>query len=155
MERSDHKTPIHTCHAGLTLDVWRFGSGMANSRPIVTRRLDAGATLSFSLKDIYPDITAGDIYAVQLRAYMPFPHTQKAVRVVHSLGQATVHVGHCLLYASTAGSGGAATVAKGSTLLPLGFDDVHLYHLHVALTCAPPLALASWGFRQLFFSPWL
>ena len=26
---------VHTGHAGLTLDVWRFGSGMANSRPIV------------------------------------------------------------------------------------------------------------------------
>lgn len=106
---------------------------MATTRPIVTRRLDAGVALSFSLKDLYPSITAGAVYALQLRAYLRFP--RKSVRIVHSHGQATVHVGHCLLSLSAVGAGGAVgEIVKGSKQLPLGLNDEDLYHLHVSIT---------------------
>jgi hypothetical protein len=119
--------------AGITLDVWSFGNSMATTRPMVTRRLDAGFAVSFSLKNLYPSITAGDIYALQLRAYLRFPH--RSVRVIHAHGQATVHVGHCLLSMSMARAGGAGSeIVKGTTQLPLGLNDKDLYHLHVSIT---------------------
>jgi hypothetical protein len=128
----------------VTLDVWSNGVGMAASRPAVSARLDAGAELRFSLKDFYPGMAAGDLYALQLRAYMPIPGAH--VRVLHERGQATVHVAHTLLSTSgpdagdiggaVATGGDSSAITKGSTLVPLGLDESELYHLHIAITCA-------------------
>ena len=121
----------------MTLDVWSKGSSMAATRPMVTTRLDAGFKFEFSLRQLYPRIAAGDLYSLQLRAYMPFAN--KHLRVHHSKGQAIVHVAHTLLCTSSAdGSSGAnatAKITRGTTLLPVGLGEEDLYHLHIAITC--------------------
>ena len=119
------------------MEVWSRGESMASSRPMVTRRLDSGFELAFSLKQLYPDIAAGDLYSLQLRAYMPVAY--KHIRVRHARGQAAVHVAHTLLLTSSTdssdGRNGTSALARGSTAVPLGLNEGELYHLHVAITC--------------------
>lgn len=104
----------------------------------MTARLEAGFTLDFSLKQLYPDMTAGDLYALQLRAYLPTPFSQ--IQVLHSQGQAAVHVAHTLVCTSNAGGTGHGTrpmVLQGGTDVPEGLATGELHHLHVSITCAP------------------
>lgn len=110
---------------------------MASTRPLMTARLEVGFSLQFSLKQLYPYMTAGDVYALQLRAYLPTPF--RSIRVLHSMGQATVHVAHTLVCISNGAgsrSNGQPVVAQGGTQVPEGLATGALHHLHVSITCA-------------------
>jgi hypothetical protein len=126
--------------AGMTLEVWSRGT-MASARAMVTRRLESGFRASFRLRDLYPDIAASSVYSLQLRAYMPI--TARNIRIMHSHGQAIVHVAHCMLYATDASlqeryawhNWTAAPIAKGSSKIPAGVNSKDLHHMHITITC--------------------
>jgi len=52
------------------------------------------------LQDLYPNISLGTEYAMQLHGYMALPNQTSTLQINHAVGQATLHLGHCLFQVS-------------------------------------------------------
>lgn len=132
-----HNCKSHTTSsAGLRLDFWRSGESIGALKPVVTNRLEPGFNLTFTLQDLYPDISLKTEYAMQLHGYMALPNTSTTLQIVHAAGQATLHIGHCLFQVSDASGSGTAALSRGTKAILPSLTDGRLFHIQVTLTYA-------------------
>lgn len=133
-----HKQQQHnneSIHAGLRFELWGPGSSVSVSPPTVVKRLEPHTNLEFSLVDLFPNITAGDGYGVQVHGYMRLAFLDSKVRITHSHGQALLHLGHCLFQVSNAVNGAAEEeLSKGTRDVIGSLRQEKIFHFQLTLT---------------------
>lgn len=117
------------------MDFWKAGESIGFSKPLITHRLEPGFNLTFMLQDLYPNVSLGSEYAMQLHGYMALPRSTRSLQVVHAAGQATLHLGHCLFQVSDASGSGSAALSSGSNTILPSLVDGRLFHVQMTVTC--------------------
>jgi hypothetical protein len=134
----EHMQTRHIC-VGLRFELWAPGSSISTSPPAVVTRLERHTKLEFRLLDMFPHVTAGDGYAIQVHGYMRLGFLDNKIRISHSHGQALLHLGHCLFQVSNAVNGAAEEqLAKGTRDVIGTLMQENIYHFQLTLSCASP-----------------
>ena len=121
--------------AGLRFEVWGPGSSISVSPPTVVNRLDPHTHLEFRLLDMFPNITAGDGYGVQVHGYMRLGFLDSKIGIAHSHEQALLHLGHCLFQVSNAANGTAGEeLSKGTRDVIGSLRDEKIFHFQLTLS---------------------
>lgn len=105
------------------------------SKPLITHRLEPGFNLTFMLQDLYPNISLGTEYAMQLHGYMALPNQTSTLQINHAVGQATLHLGHCLFQVSDASENGPAKLSSGSRAILPSLTGSWTFHFQLTFTC--------------------
>eukprot|EP00892_Ulva_mutabilis_P012121 jgi/Ulvmu1/9281/UM050_0030.1 len=134
MENANSGTLLTGSISGLRMDFWTAGESVGLSKPLMTHRLDPGFNLTYSLQDLYPNISLGSEYAMQLHGYMALPNGTRSLHVAHAAGQATLHLGHCLFQVSDASGSGEAILSGGSNTILPSLVDGRLFHFQLTVT---------------------
>lgn len=97
-------------------------------------RLECHTDLEIRLVDLFPNITSGDGYGMQIHGYMRLSHTEDTITIVHSHGQALLHLGHCLFQVSNAGTTPDPVLAKGTHDVIPSLREQQLFHFQLTFT---------------------